>query len=87
MFKGHARTKMLSFKRILGSEFPLRMLPLDQIELQMDEDGFDMIVQTPTTISQRASPRSIAANSNPGTDGASKRRKKSKRRKDDSQAQ
>ena len=40
MFKGHARTKMLSFKRILGSEFPLRMLPLDQLELQMDEDGF-----------------------------------------------
>lgn len=33
MFKGHARTKMLSFKRILGSEFPLRMLPLDQLEL------------------------------------------------------
>ena len=33
LFKGHARTKMLSFKRILGSEFPLRMLPLDQLEL------------------------------------------------------
>jgi len=33
LFKGHARTKMLAFKRILGSEFPLRMLPLDQLEL------------------------------------------------------
>lgn len=74
---------MLSFKRILGSEFPLRMLPLDQLELQMDEDGFDMIVSTPTTVSQRSSPRSIAASSNPGTDGASKRRKKSKKRKDE----
>ena len=38
---------MLSFKRILNSEFPLRMLPLDALEVQ-DEDGFDMIVQTPT---------------------------------------
>jgi len=28
-------------------EFPLRMLPLDALEIQ-DEEGFDMIVQTPT---------------------------------------
>lgn len=44
LFKGHARTKMLAFKRILSSEFPLRMLPLDMFELQQDEDGFDIIV-------------------------------------------
>ena len=72
---------MLSFKRILGTEFPLRMLPLDQLELQQDEDGFDMIVQTPTTISTRSSPRSHAAASNPGTAGASKRRGKSRSKK------
>lgn len=82
LFKGHARTKMLSFKRILGTEFPLRMLPLDQLELQQDEDGFDMIVQTPTTVSTRnSSPRSQAAASNPGTAGASKRRGKSRSKK------
>lgn len=28
-------------------EFPLRMIPLDALEIQ-DEDGFDLIVQTPT---------------------------------------
>ena len=43
---------MLSFKRILNSEFPLRMLPLDALEVQ-DEDGFDMIVQTPTISNTR----------------------------------
>jgi len=32
LFKTHARNKMLAFKRILNSEHPLRMLPLDYLE-------------------------------------------------------
>ena len=49
LFKTHARNKMLAFKKILSSEFPLRMLPLDQLESFMDDD-FDVIERTPTKI-------------------------------------
>jgi hypothetical protein len=41
---------MLSFKKILNSEFPLRLLPLDYLETLQEDDGFDLIVQTPTTL-------------------------------------
>lgn len=51
MFKTHARNKMLAFKRILNSEFPLRMLPLDYLETLQDDDGFDHIVSTDTSLS------------------------------------
>lgn len=49
LFKTHARNKMLSFKRILPVESPLRMLPLDYLET-LDEDGFDIIVSTTTSL-------------------------------------
>ena len=55
LFKTHARNKMLAFKRILSNEFPLRMLPLDFLETLQDEDGFDLIVHTPTTLSSESS--------------------------------
>mmetsp|Transcript_42386 Transcript_42386/g.55877 ORF Transcript_42386/g.55877 Transcript_42386/m.55877 type:complete len:209 (+) Transcript_42386:642-1268(+) len=51
LFKSHARNKMLAFKRILPSECPLRMLPLDYLET-LDEDGFDLIVSTTTTLAE-----------------------------------
>ena len=50
MFKTNARSKMLAFKRIMGAEFPMRMIPLDSLETVQDDDGFEMIVQTPTTL-------------------------------------
>ena len=40
---------MLAFKRILNTEFPLRMLPLDYLETLQDDDGFELIVQTNTS--------------------------------------
>ena len=46
---------MLAFKRILNTEFPLRMLPLDYLETLQDEDGFDMIVSTNTSTPQNKS--------------------------------
>ena len=44
LFKTHARQKMLAFKRILPTEFPLRVLPLDYFNTLQEEDGFDLIV-------------------------------------------
>ena len=44
LFKTHARQKMLAFKKILPTEFPLRMLPLDFFNTLEGEDGFDLIV-------------------------------------------
>ena len=46
LFKTHARNKMVAFKRILSSEFPMRMIPLDSLETVQDDDGFDLIVKT-----------------------------------------
>jgi len=44
LFKTHARNKMLSFKRILNSEFPMRMIALDSLETVQVDNGFDLIV-------------------------------------------
>ena len=55
LFKAHARQKMLSFKKILSSEFPLRMLPLDYMDIIQEDDGFDVIVQKPSTMSNQDS--------------------------------
>ena len=32
LFKTHARNKMLAFRRLVGPEFPMRLLPLDYLE-------------------------------------------------------
>ena len=37
LFKTHARSKMLAFRRLSGPEFPMRMLPLDYY-FENDED-------------------------------------------------
>ena len=50
LFKTLAKNKMLAFKKIADNEFPLRMIPLDQLELFNDDDGFDHIFSQPSIV-------------------------------------
>ena len=44
LFKTHARSKILAFRRLVGPEFPMRMLPLDNFS---ELSGVEHSVLTP----------------------------------------
>jgi hypothetical protein len=55
-----ARNKMLAFKRIDNHEFPLRQIPLDNLDILADEDGFDHILTASSSITTSSQARNKA---------------------------